>query len=200
MYKVLFFSSPIHLSLSQSILKRELKNVWKVSQALSLGQRSCLGLLQKPLSLLPKAAFPYVDQSFSRTCSFLWHSHSWDDVVTHFCPSCLCWILFWRRFQAFSTFKTKDIRKNYSKNTVLELYFCVMQMCRPYTDGTVSVWPVSEWPLAPTACWALHWRALPAWRWTTGSAAGAARLLLSRRLALLSLTLPGRGNKGRQVS
>lgn len=72
--------------------------------------------------------------------------HSGDDVETHtcsYCPSCLCWILFWRRFQAFSTFKIKEWWGNYCKNTVFLYYrvkvFHVMQMWRPYTDDMMSV-------------------------------------------------------------
>lgn len=149
-------------------------------------------MAQSSSSLLSKAASPYADQSFVHSCPWAWHmlvsactGHSWDDVVTDTFPSRRCWILCWRRFQAFSTFKMKD---NGSYFTELH----VMQMYRPFTDGIMSVWPVSVWPPVPTACWAPHWRALLACCWTTGSAAGAGRPLWTHRLALWSLTLPER--------
>lgn len=44
----------------------------------------------------------------------------WCDAETQTCsysPSAFCWILFWRRCQAFSTLKIKNIHKNVMKPT-----------------------------------------------------------------------------------
>lgn len=136
----------------------------------------------------------------SRACSV--HTlHSLEDVVVYTrCPTAPL------ASPGFSSeedstllvpYRIKRCSNNYDKKKTLHT---LMHASGTLSDDIMSVWPVCEWPAAPTACSAPRWRAPLAWRWTTGSAAGEVRLLGSRRLAPLSLSLPARGNKRSQTA
>lgn len=142
-------------------------------------------------------------RSTSRACSV--HTlHSLEDVVGYArCPTAPL------ASPGFSSeedstllvpYRIKRCGNTYDKKKQNKTLHTLMHVSGTLSDDIMSVWPVCEWPAAPTACSAPRWRAPLAWRWTTGSAAVEVRLPGSRHLAPLSLSLPARGNKRSQTA